>query len=336
MFAMTITERSGALCKSRQQSNVKRATSAISGRFAGMRHVPGGLFRMGSDKFYDDERPVREVAVDGFRMDRTPVTNRQFARFVAQTGHGTFAEIAPDPTDYPGMDIALVQPGSLVFMPPGHAINLHAVAGWWAFILGADWRHSTGPGSDLSGLEDHPAVHIGYADALAYAGWTGKSLPTEAEWEFAARGKLDCADFAWGDELYPRGLRMAKTWEGIFPHHNAAPPGLERTSPVRSYPKNAFGLYDLIGNVWEWTITASDQPAEEGSDPKCCGDSQPNMPSATIRRVAKGGSHLCAPNYCQRYRPAARWAQPVDTTTSHIGFRCIIRDDDGRASARAY
>lgn len=335
MFAMTITEWSGTLRKSRQQSPGRRAAPVMSGRFTGMRHVPGGSFRMGSDKYYDDERPVREAAVDGFWMDRTPVTNRQFARFVAQTGHVTFAEVAPDPADYPGMDIALAQPGSLVFMPPGHAIDLHAEAGWWAFVLGADWRHPTGPGSDLSGLEDHPVVHIGYADALAYAAWAGKSLPTEAEWEFAARGNLDGADYAWGDELHPRGVRMAKTWEGIFPHHNIAPPGLERTSPVRSYPKNAFGLYDLIGNVWEWTITAYDQPAAEEGSPKCCGGSRPDMPSATIRRVAKGGSHLCAPNYCQRYRPAARWAQPVDTTTSHMGFRCIIRDDDGRATAQA-
>ncbi len=287
--------------------------------------VPGGDFLMGSEDFYPEERPVRPATVGAFLMDRTPVTNAQFARFVAQTGHVTFAEIAPDPADYPGMDPALAVPGSIVFTPPSSPVDLRGEPFWWSFLLGADWRHPLGPDSTIDDIPDHPVVHIAYTDALAYAAWAGKQLPTEAEWERAARGGLENAAFAWGDALELDGKRMAKTWSGRFPYQNDAPAGLERTSPVGSYPANGYGLVDLIGNVWEWTVESGDGRKEGG----CCAGLPAAGHGGPQTRVLKGGSHLCAPEYCQRYRPAARWLQPIDTTTSHVGFRCIRRIEPG-------
>jgi formylglycine-generating enzyme required for sulfatase activity len=288
-----------------------------------MMAVPGGTFLMGSDDFYPEERPVRPETIASFLMDRTPVTNAQFSRFVAETNHVTFAEIAPDPRDYPGMDPALALPGSIVFIPPKKAMRLSDGPSWWHFIIGADWRHPSGPGSTIEGLEDHPVVHVGFTDALAYAAWAGKQLPSEAEWERAARGGLEGVAYAWGDQFMPRGKRMAKTWIGAFPHGNKARPGLERTAPVGSYPANGFGLSDLIGNVWEWTESIASARGESG----CCAGLPAATSGAPQERILKGGSHMCAPEYCQRYRPAARWLQPVDTTTSHVGFRCIRRLD---------
>jgi formylglycine-generating enzyme required for sulfatase activity len=311
--------------------DLRKRASRLAGRFAGMGLVKGGDFWMGSDAFYEDERPVRQASVGDFWMDETPVTNAQFAAFVRDTGHVTAAEVAPDPADYPGMDPALAHPGSIVFTPPDHPVDLSRGVSWWSFVLGADWRHPLGLGSGLEGLDEHPVVHIAHADAAAYAAWARKALPTEAEWEYAARGGLDRAAYAWGDELEPGGQPMAKTWQGDFPWRNLAPPGLERTSPVRSYPPNGFGLYDLIGNVWEWTADwyAARPPA---ASPCCGGQARAvtaresvDPQSGISRKVTKGGSHLCAPSYCQRYRPAARWAQSVDTSTSHLGFRCIVR-----------
>lgn len=303
-----------------------------------MRLVRGGDFLMGSDDFYPDERPRRPATVGDFWIDETPVTNDQFARFVAETGYTTFAEIPPDPRDYPGMTPEMARAGSSVFTPPAAPVEgllseLEGPPPWWAYAFGADWRHPLGPGTDLERRGDHPVVHIVAADAEAYATWAGKALPTEAEWEYAARGGLKDAAYAWGDALEPEGRPMAKVWQGEFPWRNDAPEGLERTAPVRSYPANGFGLHDMIGNVWEWT---SDWYASEPvTASPCCGGGaraamtgscDPRSPIAGIpRRVLKGGSHLCAPNYCQRYRPAARWAQPVDTSTSHVGFRCIVR-----------
>lgn len=288
----------------------------------GMAFVPGGTFRMGSADFYEDERPVRPVSLDGFWMDRTPVTNAEFARFAAATGYLTLAELAPDPADYPGMLPEMARAGSILFVPPERPVDVAGPPIWWQYVFGACWHAPLGPGSDIEGLADHPVVHIAYADALAYARWAGKDLPTEAEWEYAARGGLAGATYAWGEEFEPGGTRMAKTWQGRFPHANAAPPGLERTSPVGSYPPNGYGLLDMIGNVWEWT---SDRyRAKPGTDaPVCCGGAgdAASMPT----HVTKGGSHLCAPNYCQRYRPAARWPQTIDTSTSHLGFRCVLR-----------
>ena len=276
---------------------------------------------MGSEDFYPDEAPVREERVDAFWIDETLVTNAEFARFVEATGHVTFAELPPDPNDYPGMPLAAARASSSVFLD-----------GVWQFVAGADWCHPTGPDSDLSGLADHPVVHIVPADAEAYAAWAGKALPTEAEWEYAARGGLVSAAYAWGDEFMPGGRMMARTWQGTFPHHHTGPLYERRTAAVRSYPANGFGLYDMIGNVWEWTC---DWYAVRPADgPECCSGAKrdasvdPLSPVDVPRRVVKGGSHLCAPNYCQRYRPSARWPQPIDTPTSHIGFRCIVRATD--------
>jgi formylglycine-generating enzyme required for sulfatase activity len=304
----------------------------------GMAWIPGGTFRMGSDQHYPEEAPVHRVTVDGFWIDRTPITNRQFREFVHATGHVTVAEIAPDPKDYPGALPHLLHAGSLVFSPPDYPVDLRHFSQWWAFKPRVNWRRPYGPGSSIKGLDDHPVVHVAYADAAAYAAWAGKSLPTEAEWEFAARGGLDGTEFAWGDEFTPNGRQMANTWQGAFPFQNKREDGYERTSPVTAFPPNGYGLYDMIGNVWEWTsdFYASKHPADA---PKaCCIPENPRggredqsyapcEPGIMIpRRVLKGGSHLCAPNYCRRYRPAARHPQPVDTSTSHVGFRCIIRE----------
>ena len=303
----------------------------------GMIDLPGGEFAMGSDRFYPEEAPVRRVRVDPFRMDETPVTNEQFQEFVAATGYVTFAEIAPDPKDYPGLNPALVQPGSAVFEMTDQPVET-TTPNWWHFRLGASWRAPTGPGSSIAGIEDHPVVHLAYADAEAYAAWAGKALPTEAEWEYAARGGLDGADYAWGDELAPGDAMLANYWQGRFPSVNEMADGYLRTSPVRTYRANRFGLYDMIGNVWEWTADWFALPSGKETKPSrsCCVPANPRGGSRggsilrgdrakMPRKVLKGGSHLCAANYCQRYRPAARYPQPIDTTTGHVGFRCIVR-----------
>jgi formylglycine-generating enzyme len=303
-----------------------------------MIRIEGGAFTMGSDAFYPEEAPRRHVKVDTFLIDATPVTNQQFAAFVAATGYRTAAEMPPDPADYPGMDPALAQPGSLVFVKTVGPVDMDDFGQWWAFTPGADWRHPIGPASNLDGLEGHPVVHVAYEDALAFAQWAGKELPTEAEHEYAARGGLDGMEYAWGDELNPGGQHLANTWQGLFPFANQMLDGWERTSPVRTYPANGYGLFDMIGNVWEWTQDWYAEPrAERKARGSCCtienprgareADSiDPCTPQVPIpRKVIKGGSHLCAPNYCQRYRPAARHPQPVDTSTSHVGFRCVMR-----------
>ena len=270
-------------------------------------------------------------------MDRTPVTNRQFRKFVNETGYVTFAEIAPDPKDYPGALPKMLKAGSLVFTPPKTPVDLRDWSQWWKFKFGADWRRPYGPRSSISGLDDHPVVHIAWRDAEAYAAWAGKELPSEAEWEFAARGGLEGAEFAWGDELTPGGRHMANTWQGEFPYQNSCADGYARTSPVTAFDPNPYGLSDMIGNVWEWTTDWYAPKHQADTAKACCvpenprGASEresfdPSQPDIKIpRRVLKGGSHLCAPNYCRRYRPAARHAQPVDSSTSHIGFRCVIR-----------
>jgi formylglycine-generating enzyme required for sulfatase activity len=295
-----------------------------------MAWIPGGAFAMGSDRHYPEEAPVREVAVDGFWMDEHPVTNLEFLRFVKATDHITFAEQPPDPAQYPGATPEMLVAGSIVFEKTAGPVDLTNHFNWWAWKAGADWRHPQGPDSTLHGRERHPVVHVAYRDAEAYAAWAGNELPTEAEWELAARGGLDGAEFAWGDELMPKGKPMANTWQGEFPYENTLLDGYEGTSPVGSFPPNGYGLVDMTGNVWEWTTdwyAASHEPASPccGEDPRAA-SIDPNYPAAIPRRVMKGGSHLCAPNYCRRYRPAARMAQAVDTSTSHLGFRCVVRE----------
>ncbi|WP_441227946.1 formylglycine-generating enzyme family protein [Tardiphaga sp. 20_F10_N6_6] len=302
-----------------------------------MIRIPGGIFRMGSDAHYPEEAPVHRVKVEGFRIDRTPVTNRQFKAFVRATGYKTFAEIPPAPKDYPGALPNMLYAGSLVFAPQQSVTNLRDWSQWWQFLKGADWRHPYGPKSNINVLDHHPVVHVSFADALAYSQWAGKDLPTEAEWEFAARGGLDGAEFAWGDEFTPDGVHMANTWQGEFPRQNVNTDGYERTSPVTAFPPNGYGVHDLIGNVWEWT-TDWYAPKHDADAPKACcipenprgareeGSYDAAQPNIRIpRKVIKGGSHLCAPNYCRRYRPAARHAEQVDTSTSHLGFRCVVR-----------
>lgn len=310
--------------------------------FSGMRLVPGGIFAMGSERFYPEEEPVRRVRVDGFWIDEAPVTNAEFARFVQATGHVTTAETAPDPADYPGLTQEMARPGSAVFEKTAVPVDTGDPGQWWQFRFGADWRHPLGPGSSLADLADHPVVHVTAADAEAYALWAGKALPTEAEWEFAARGGLDGADYAWGDELTPGGVIMANTWFGLFPFANQSPHGWKRTSPVRAFLPNGYGLHDMIGNVWEWTADWYETPSagrkskSQAKSAGCCVATNPRggklrdsydpaQPARFPRRVLKGGSHLCAPSYCQRYRPAARHPESIDSSTSHIGFRCIVR-----------
>jgi formylglycine-generating enzyme required for sulfatase activity len=304
---------------------------------ADMVSIQGGMFWMGSDCHYPEEAPVHRVTVRPFLMDRTPVTNGQFRKFVEATGYLTVAEVAPDPKDYPGALPHMLKPGSLVFAPPAHPVDLRDWSRWWRFEFTVNWRRPAGRGRQNWGLDDHPVVHVAYRDVQAYAAWVGKELPTEAEWEYAARGGLDGAEFAWGDEFMPGGRHMANTWQGAFPQENLATDGYMRTSPVGAFPPNGYGLYDMIGNVWEWTSDwYSDRHAAKAPSP-CCVPENPrggteagsyDRCSTAVRiprKVVKGGSHLCAPNYCRRYRPAARHAQPVDTGMSHVGFRCVVR-----------
>jgi formylglycine-generating enzyme required for sulfatase activity len=305
---------------------------------ADMVKIPGGIFRMGSEAFYVEESPVHEVTIDGFWIDRHAVTNERFARFVAETNYVTVAERPPNPADYPGAPAENLVAGSLVFHKTKGPVDLRNYANWWTWTPGASWRRPHGPSSGIAGLEAHPVVHVAYEDAEAYAKWIERDLPSEAEWEYAARGGLDGANFTWGDEEFPQGRAMANSWQGEFPWQNLARDGYEGTSPVGSFPPNGYGLYDMAGNVWEWT---SDWYAGRHADAvvkSCCGPPtnpritspdksyDANQPDFRIpRKVVKGGSFLCAPNYCLRYRPAARQPQMIDTGMSHIGFRCVTR-----------
>ena len=304
--------------------------------------VPGGTTMMGSDLHYPEEAPAHPVTVGGFFLDQHPVTNQEFAEFVDATGYRTLAERPPDVADYPGADPAQLVAASAVFDPPTHKVNLNDAYQWWVSVQGADWQHPESPDSDLRCKLDHPVTHVAWEDVQAYALWAGKVVPTEAEWEFAARGGLHGAEYAWGSSLTPDGRHMANVWQGDFPLVNDMDDGYFWTSPVGTYDSNGYGLHDMIGNVWEWTSdwwSAHHKPAADG--PVCCAPparvnptggkellsvapAQP-VPLRIPRKVIKGGSFLCAPNYCQRYRPAARLAQAIDTSTCHIGFRCAIR-----------
>jgi len=302
-----------------------------------MVRIEGGAFAMGCEAFYPEEAPVHTVAVDSFWIDEHPVTVAEFRRFVKATGHVTFAEIAPTTEDYPQADPDLLVAGSLVFRRTAGPVDLRDYSNWWRWTPGATWRHPEGPGSTVHGRERHPVTHVAHADARAYAEWAEKELPTEAEWEYAARGGLDGALFTWGDEHTPKGRSMANTWQGEFPWQNLLADGFEGTSPVGRFPANGYGLQDMAGNVWEWTDDFFTSNHSDPSPSPCCAPRNPRVaepsaasygtgPDAAIpRRVIKGGSHLCAPNYCLRYRPAARQGEAIDTSTSHIGFRCIMR-----------
>ncbi|MFE5670714.1 formylglycine-generating enzyme family protein [Agromyces sp. NPDC056523] len=278
---------------------------------------------MGSDRHYPEEAPQHERRVKPFAIERHPVTNARFAEFVDATGYVTVAERELDPAEFAGADPAELVPGSLVFTPTTGPVDLNDWRQWWRWVPGAQWRHPFGPDSSIDDRLDHPVVHVAYADAAAYAEWAGRRLPTEAEWEFAARGGLDGAEFAWGDERMPRGEVMANTWVGAFPYRNE---GWGGTSPVGSYPPNGYGLADMIGNVWEWTVDAFTPrhvpPGAASVDRGERRDLLAGARASQAMRVTKGGSHLCAPEYCRRYRPAARSAQAEDSATTNLGFRC--------------
>jgi formylglycine-generating enzyme required for sulfatase activity len=300
-----------------------------------MARIPGGEFLMGSNSHYPEEAPAHRVAVGAFWMDAHTVTNKEFRRFVDATGYVTLAEKPANAADYPGAQPEMLAPSSVLFRKAAGPVDLRNPYNWWTYVAGADWRHPRGPASSLQGLWDHPVVHVAYEDAEAYAKWSDKELPTEAEWEFAARGGLDSAEFCWGDELTPGGKPHANTWQGEFPWQNELEDGFEWTAPVGSFPANGYGLYDMAGNVWEWTTDWYQEHSKIGSP--CCTIANPRgaerdasfdarTPNVKIpRKVMKGGSYLCAPNYCRRYRPAARMAQGIDTSTCHLGFRCIVR-----------
>jgi formylglycine-generating enzyme required for sulfatase activity len=302
-----------------------------------MAWIAEATFVMGSDRHYPEEAPAHRAHVDGFWVDTHAVTNRDFKRFVEATGYVTVAERPADAADYPGADPAMLLPASVVFVKAPRALDMSDHYQWWRYVRGADWRHPGGPGTSLQGLWEHPVVQVAFEDAEAYALWRGKTLPTEAEWELAARGGLDGAEFVWGDELTPGGRVMANTWQGEFPWQNLLEDGFEATAPVGTFPPNGYGLYDMAGNVWQWT---TDWYQDQGrTERACCTIDNPRggardesfdarTPGVRIpRKVIKGGSFICAPNYCRRYRPAARMAQEVNSATCHIGFRCIVRPE---------
>lgn len=299
--------------------------------------IPSRTFQMGSEDFYPEEAPVHSVIVDGFWMDQYTVTNTQFRRFVEETGYVTVAERPLNPDDYPGALPEMLVPGSLVFQKPIYRVDVRDYRNWWAYVPGADWRHPEGPRSSLSGRWNHPVVHVAYEDAEAYAAWAGKALPTEAEWEFAARGGLDGATYVWGNHYDPTKKVLANTWQGEFPWQNLLLDRYERTAPIGKFPANGYGLHDMAGNVWQWTTDWYTERHPENARNACCipvnprggameRSYDPAQPDVRIpRKVLKGGSFLCAPNYCLRYRPAARIAETVETSTCHLGFRCIVR-----------
>ncbi|MDR4305122.1 formylglycine-generating enzyme family protein [Chelatococcus sambhunathii] len=308
---------------------------SAAGAPSGMVWIPGGSFLMGSSQAYPEEAPRREASVGGFWIDRHEVTNAQFAAFVAATGYKTVAERGLSKEDYPDLPPEALVPGAMVFYEPPKGAPARAdVAEWWRYVPGANWRNPTGPGSSIAGKENRPVVQIGYADAKAYADWLGRALPTEAEWEFAARGGLNGAEFAWGDEQTPHGQWMANSWQGFFPYEDDALDGYHGAAPVGCFPPNGYGLYDMIGNVWEWATDwylPGHRFAEGERDPK--GPTKPQTTSGGASRVIKGGSWLCSPNFCLRYRPSARQPQEADLGASHVGFRTVLRAP-GPAGAR--
>jgi formylglycine-generating enzyme required for sulfatase activity len=306
---------------------------ADEGDTAGMTFIRGGSYIMGSDRYQPEERFTHRVRVDGFWIDRHEVTNAQFRQFVEATGYKTAAERDLDPKTHPGMPAELLVAGSSVFVQPA-TLRGEDISQWWHYVPGAYWRQPTGPGSSIEGKDNYPVVHVAYEDALAYAQWRGRSLPTEAQWEFAARGGRDGED-DWSSAFDAEGKPVANTWQGIFPVVNTNDDGYAGTAPVGCFRANGYGLYDMIGNVWEWTsdFYRPGHGREEVSNPT--GPELVSLrvaPGQTASRVIKGGSHLCAANYCARYRPAARHGQEVDLSTAHIGFRTVLNGKGPAAS----
>jgi formylglycine-generating enzyme required for sulfatase activity len=299
---------------------------------AGMTWIPGGEFWMGSaEEHMTDARPWHRVYVDGYWMDMTEVTNEQFARFVKATGYVTVAERKPRAEDYPQARPENLVAGSVVFSPPNHPVELNNHFAWWSYAAGANWRHPEGPNSDIKGRMNHPVVHVAYEDAVAYCEWAGKRLPTEAEFEFASRGGLDRKRYAWGDEFMPGGKHMANTFQGHFPNSNTGEDGYKTTAPVGSFPANGYGLFDMAGNVWEWT---SDWYRSDYYETLAAGGHiamNPEGPADTFdpgepgvrKRVMRGGSFLCTDQYCARYIAGGRGKGEPDTGTNHLGFRCV-------------
>ena len=288
--------------------------------------IPAQTVALGSDRHYPEEGPVRDVAVEGFWIQDRHVTNTDFAQFADATGYVTVAERPLNPADYPGAPAENLEPGSMVFHRTSGPVDLKHLSQWWAWTPGASWRRPVGPRSSMTTRADHPVVHIAYEDAETYAAWAGLALPTEAEWETAARGGLSQATYTWGDEPEIPGQPLANYWHGKFPWRPE--PGYGRTSPAGRFPPNDYGLFDMAGNVWEWT---SDWYGDNRAGDPCCeaGSYDAAQPQFRVpRKVMKGGSFLCADDYCLRYRPAARRPQMIDTGMSHIGFRCVKRDSD--------
>lgn len=300
----------------------------------GMVWIPGGEFTMG-DAMFPDSQPLHRVEVKPFWMDETEVTNAEFARFIEATGYVTVAERTPKAEDFPGAPAGNLVAGSVVFSPPTGPVPLDNHLRWWRYVAGANWRHPEGPGSSIEDRMDHPVVHVAWTDAAEYAKWAGKRLPTEAEWEFAARGGLDGKAYVWGDEFEPGGKTMANTFQGHFPSNNTLADGFATTAPVKSFPANGYGLYDMAGNVWEWTadwyrpdthrVRAAN--ASAGQDPQGPNNSYDPAEPGVAKRVHKGGSFLCAAQYCARYRPGGRGKGEPETGTNHLGFRCV-KDPD--------
>lgn len=296
-----------------------------------MIRVEGGTFRMGSAAFYPDETPVHDRTVGSFEVDRHPVSNAEFAAFVDETGYITVAERPLDPADFPGADPADLVPGGLVFTPTTGPVDLRNWRQWWRWAAGASWLHPFGPESTIDDRLQHPVVQVSFEDAVAYAAWAGKRLPTEAEWEFAARGGIDQALYVWGDQPDAPAALGGNHWQGRFPYLNTGANGWVGTSPVEAFPPNGYGLYDCAGNVWEWTtdfyterhVVPGGASVDAGTRTNLLAAASAEPGSRVPRRALKGGSHLCSPEYCLRYRPAARSPQADDTATTHIGFRCV-------------